>query len=292
MTDTNDQLRLKAPYADFAGEPIYAGDRMITKDGKFFNVAHATTWPDGSMRPDHSAWRAIYDLPVSGNTVDYPLIQQVGERIQATVVSKVYGGARAGGKAFRIHVLYKTGDADAPSAILDRNGEVVLSCCRHCGRAEIELDEHPSCDLRLVPIESKNENFYFSCSVMADDLKHLDGRRFAAITKGATDVLFERKRQQEEEGFDEEHDSIYGDGQLAFAGAVYATNAAGNIRYGNDSSNEPGAAAPALWPWTNHWWKPTTVRRDLVKAAALIIAEIDRLDREAKRKDQLQEQAK
>jgi hypothetical protein len=42
----------------------------------------------------------------------------------------------------RKHVLYKTGDADAPDVIKDRNGEVVLGLCRVCGRGEIEL-EHP-----------------------------------------------------------------------------------------------------------------------------------------------------
>jgi hypothetical protein len=35
------------------------------------------------------------------------------------------------------------------------------------------------------------------------------------------------------------------------------------------------------WPWDLKWWKPTTPRRDLVKAAALIVAEIERLDRAA-----------
>ena len=34
------------------------------------------------------------------------------------------------------HILYVTGDHDAPSAILDPNGEVVLSLCKVCGGAE------------------------------------------------------------------------------------------------------------------------------------------------------------
>ena len=34
------------------------------------------------------------------------------------------------------HQMYETGDRDAPSAILDRNGEVVLSLCKICGGAE------------------------------------------------------------------------------------------------------------------------------------------------------------
>ena len=39
------------------------------------------------------------------------------------------------------HKLYKTGDADAPDAIKDRNGEVVLRLCRSCGKGEAELVE-------------------------------------------------------------------------------------------------------------------------------------------------------
>ncbi|MEB3421767.1 hypothetical protein VK682_24660 [Salipiger manganoxidans] len=43
------------------------------------------------------------------------------------------------------------------------------------------------------------------------------------------------------------------------------------------------AAWLQLWPWDRKWWKPTTPRRDLVKAGALIVAEIERLDRAALR---------
>lgn len=41
------------------------------------------------------------------------------------------------------HDFYKTGDRDAPEQIKDRNGAVVLQCCRRCGQAEIELE--PDC---------------------------------------------------------------------------------------------------------------------------------------------------
>lgn len=41
------------------------------------------------------------------------------------------------------HDLYKTGDADAPNVIKDRNGEVVLGLCRRCGQAEADLE--PMC---------------------------------------------------------------------------------------------------------------------------------------------------
>jgi hypothetical protein len=39
------------------------------------------------------------------------------------------------------HQLYQTGDPDAPDAVRDRNGDVVLSMCKVCGKAEVELSE-------------------------------------------------------------------------------------------------------------------------------------------------------
>lgn len=37
------------------------------------------------------------------------------------------------------HVLYETGDKDAPDQIKDRNGEVALGLCKVCGGAEAVL---------------------------------------------------------------------------------------------------------------------------------------------------------
>ena len=39
--------------------------------------------------------------------------------------------------------------------------------------------------------------------------------------------------------------------------------------------------APLGWPWEPSWWKPKGARRDLVRAAALCLAEIDRIKRRA-----------
>jgi len=41
--------------------------------------------------------------------------------------------------AFCEHELYKKGDAGIPEQIRDRNGDVVLDCCKKCGKAESEL---------------------------------------------------------------------------------------------------------------------------------------------------------
>lgn len=37
------------------------------------------------------------------------------------------------------HILYQTGDNDAPKSIKDSNDEVVLNMCKLCGKAESEL---------------------------------------------------------------------------------------------------------------------------------------------------------
>lgn len=83
------------------------------------------------------------------------------------------------------------------------------------------------------------------------------------------DVQAERKRQVEVEGWTPEHDDEHNGGELADAAACYALSAAGWSTY----------AARERWPWPLEWWKPSTARRDLVKACSLALAEIERLDR-------------
>ncbi|HCF3475434.1 TPA: hypothetical protein ACHSVP_002604 [Pseudomonas aeruginosa] len=50
---------------------------------------------------------------------------------------------------------------------------------------------------------------------------------------------------------------------------------------GSSAPNDGTAAllVSLAWPWDEQWWKPSTARRDLVKACALALAEIERLDR-------------
>ena len=93
-------------------------------------------------------------------------------------------------------------------------------------------------------------------------------------TQAVLDVLAERRRQVEAEGWTPEHDDEHGAGEMAAAAACYALNAAGC-----------GCEVARNWPWDGSWWKPTTSRRDLVKAGALILAEIERLDRMTERQE-------
>lgn len=107
------------------------------------------------------------------------------------------------------------------------------------------------------------------------------------------DVLVERKRQVEAEGWTPKHDDEHENGQMAYAAAWYAINAESH-----DYHDMVGVAAFqnslndhfkdeyswCRWPWSMVWWKPKDRRGDLVKAGALILAEIERLDRIALRR--------
>ncbi|HGT3377123.1 hypothetical protein [Pseudomonas aeruginosa] len=90
------------------------------------------------------------------------------------------------------------------------------------------------------------------------------------------DVQAERLRQVEAEGWTPEHDDAHSHGQMARAAACYALA-------GSSAPNDGTAAllVSLAWPWDEQWWKPSTARRDMVKACALGLAEIERLDRAA-----------
>lgn len=92
----------------------------------------------------------------------------------------------------------------------------------------------------------------------------------------------ERIRQITVEGFTPDHDDQHSDGALARAGACYAMNAGKAASYEDrhgirmqpaDYANSP---MPADWPWALSWWKPKTQTQDLIRAGALIVAELER----------------
>lgn len=89
-----------------------------------------------------------------------------------------------------------------------------------------------------------------------------------SVPQAWLDVLAERRRQVEAEGWTPEHDDLYCAAELPRAAAAYILSGA------NDE-------APAIWPFLAKWWKPRDARANYVRAGALILAEIERLDRAA-----------
>lgn len=93
-----------------------------------------------------------------------------------------------------------------------------------------------------------------------------------ASTNAAADVLAERQRQITTEGWTPEHDDEHCNNEMAMAAVCYI-NETGTV---NRNGGKPWG-----WPWDASWWKPNARRRNLVKAGALILAEIERIDRSA-----------
>lgn len=88
-------------------------------------------------------------------------------------------------------------------------------------------------------------------------------------------IAAERKRQIEKEGWDASHDDKHTDQQIAYAAVCYALPVVSRPRH-----------VLRFWPWDWKFWKPWEGGRqpegrirELVKAGALIAAEIDRLQR-------------
>lgn len=110
-------------------------------------------------------------------------------------------------------------------------------------------------------------------------------------------IAAERARQYQEERWTEEHDDEHTDGQLALAAICYASP----VRIFSHKTSDRYIHFKDPWPWTNMWDKrlvygeevlaggytrvdPQTFSHEerldlLVKAGALIAAEIDRLQR-------------
>lgn len=89
---------------------------------------------------------------------------------------------------------------------------------------------------------------------------------------GAELIAEERRRQIEQECWSQTRDiELHKNGELAQAAVCYTLEPRYREMF--------GANFKGIWPWNLIWWKPTPNDRirELVKAGALIAAEIDRL---------------
>lgn len=98
----------------------------------------------------------------------------------------------------------------------------------------------------------------------------------ADTAAGADLIAAERKRQVEDEGYTPDHDAEHDeDCALAWAARCYIDAATIPL-----DQWEFIKVPPLNWPWERDAWRPSRGAdrvRDLVKAGALIAAEIDRL---------------
>lgn len=100
-----------------------------------------------------------------------------------------------------------------------------------------------------------------------------------AALKVLVEIGNERVRQIDVEGWTQEHDDQHDGGEMARAGACYALSAGWELDPGNGPAFEFTDVDELAWPWESKWWKPKSPRLDLIRAAALIVAEIEKIDR-------------
>lgn len=102
----------------------------------------------------------------------------------------------------------------------------------------------------------------------------------ALYTSGGLGLIAdERERQICGEGWTPAHDDAHSGGELAEAAACYASLASEQSRDEDNPCTD--RTPPNAWPWDAEWWKPKDRLRNLVRAGALIAAEIDRVQRAA-----------
>nr|WP_252500154.1 ead/Ea22-like family protein [Escherichia coli] len=136
------------------------------------------------------------------------------------------------------------------------------------------LDERERNQQYIKRRDQENEDIALTVGRLRVELESAEKRiaelEARSFNPAILDVVAERQRQQSVEGWTPEHDNAYQNSELADAAACYAIHA-----------HNQGFSTPAHWPWSPDWWKQSGARRDLVKAGALILAEIERIDRAA-----------
>lgn len=157
----------------------------------------------------------------------------------------------------------KGGDASMTETCDDAE---VMRIWRECGLPEYFLGNGGT-NYRLVA-------FAKACAKQAPP-SSAGWQPMASAPAAWSDVLAERRRQIESEGWTPEHDDAHENGALARAAACYA------IGQTLDRKGSKARSIPdwSLWPWDAKWWKPRSHRENLVRSGALILAEIERLDR-------------
>ncbi|WAJ27589.1 Lar family restriction alleviation protein [Antarcticirhabdus aurantiaca] len=154
-----------------------------------------------------------------------------------------------------------TPDINNPATFQSSQGTKwgAVVCC--CTGPEVRTGYDPVEEWRDDAIEAWNTRV--SSPVPSVDVGG-DGNRLprGVASAAAYDVLAERRRQVEAEGWTPEHDDQHEGGEIALAAACYLTGRAD------------------LWPWSGSP-KFKDLRTDLVRGVALGQAEIERLDRAA-----------
>ncbi len=139
---------------------------------------------------------------------------------------------------------------------------------------------------RIAELEAENRQLTERNTQLGQHYEEMSDRWITACShrsEALTDVIRERSRQITEEGYTQEHDDRHVYGELGLAAALYAlpyeARVGGEDLIKQDDHIGLDMALELACGWS---LKPEAdVRKRLVKSAALVVAEIERLDRKA-----------
>ena len=137
-------------------------------------------------------------------------------------------------------------------------------------------------DRSLLDLESVANGLLGICDQLMDQVNNP-----AQMSGVIGEIASERLRQLFSEGYTHEQDDAYVNGELARAAACYSAGymiKGIHLELHKDKTQKIERFHRwSLWPWPLSQWKAQLTRRMLIKAAALIVAEIERIDRAAKK---------
>jgi hypothetical protein len=157
-------------------------------------------------------------------------------------------------------------------------GGVMVTLAAYC--LAHELDMHEAGETELARIWTKVEKIR---AKQAAKPKHSP---LPVAHPGETaepvleEIAAERRRQIEVEGYDARHDDQpHVAKRLCHAAAAYIFGRTKFETYLTRPGEPTERVVTRLWPWADDTFKPGDHRRNLIKAGALILAEIERMDR-------------
>ncbi len=183
--------------------------------------------------------------------------------------------------------IYDISNSSRPfAAISDKNKAEFIAFARNALPEALHEIEKLEMQLRIKLDEEYPEgSFGYIVQQLLEEQRKLTCSGYPAM-QVSKEILSERLRQIGEEEFSAERDDKYFNEELSMAAACYAlTDEARDCIVSVENlclkQYEKGLLKEFIWPFKKEWWKPSpdNRRRELIKAAALIIAEIERLDR-------------
>lgn len=100
-------------------------------------------------------------------------------------------------------------------------------------------------------------------------------------SKALLDVIKERNRQVNVEEHTHANDDQYQSNELIRGSHSYVGHViARSWTYSESTPEKYQSEEPSeFWPWPDETWKPKSPREDLIRATALLLAELERMDR-------------